>query len=65
MQKTLQKRIGCNRIDIVAFGSIHIVKFMFWLVGFSTQNQAEYSLQFQKPKNLQKKSIFSKMKQKI
>ena len=31
---------------------------MFWLVGFGTQNQAEYSLQFQKQKILQKIDFF-------
>ena len=51
-------------IDIVAFGSIHIVKFMFWLLGFGTQNHAEYSSQAQKQK-IYKKPIFSKMKKKI
>jgi len=34
------------------------------VLGFGTQNQAEYSSQAQKQKNY-KKSIFSKMKKKI
>ena len=31
---------------------------MFWLLGFRTQNQAEYSSQAQKQKNLQKIDFF-------
>ena len=45
-------------IDIVAFGSIHIMKFMFWLLGFGTQNHAEYSSQAQKQKIYKKNDFF-------
>ena len=31
---------------------------MFWLLGFGTQNHAEYSSQAQKQKNLQKNDFF-------
>ena len=53
-----EKKNDGNRIDILAFGSIHIVKFIFWQLGFGTQNQAEYSSQVQKQKNLQKIDFF-------
>ena len=56
--KRPSKKNDGNRIDILAFGSIHNVKFMFWQLGFGTQNHVEYSSQAQKQKNLQKIDFF-------